>query len=199
MVDATRGPKWPLWIWGLQAIPSCFLLSYGIWRLASSFDPRGEELRSYLVVIVGALWLLASLVPLFRTGGQVWLISRRMEWGLSAATLIACLVIGDIALTVLEAIGRAGDVTENSDMTNVTLTRENVTYDINLLAMYEYGDLTQNVVLQHGDVLSIPDRNLQKVFVLGAVASPSTQIMHKGRLTLAEALSDAGGLNEKEA
>ena len=107
--------------------------------------------------------------------------------------------ITDIALTVLEAISRAGDVTEDSDMLNVTLTRGNVTYDINLLAMYEYGDLSQNVVLQHGDVLSIPDRNLQKVFVLGAVANPSTQIMHKGRLTLAEAVSDAGGFNEKEA
>ena len=84
--------------------------------------------------------------------------------------------ITDIALTTLEAISRAGDVTIDSDMTNVTLTRDNVTYDIDLLAMYEYGDLTQNVVLQHGDVLSVPDRNLQKVFVLGAVARPSTQI-----------------------
>lgn len=107
--------------------------------------------------------------------------------------------ITDIALTVLEAISRAGDVTQNSDMTNVTLTRDNVTYDIDLLAMYEYGDLTQNVILQHGDVLSIPDQNLQKVFVLGAVARPSTQLMHKGRLTLAEAISDAGGFNEKES
>lgn len=107
--------------------------------------------------------------------------------------------ITDIALTVLEAISRAGDVTEASDMTNVTLTRDNTTYDIDLLAMYEYGDLSQNIPLEHGDVLSVPDRNLQKVFVLGAVAQPSTQIMHKGRLTLAEALSDAGGLNEKEA
>ena len=107
--------------------------------------------------------------------------------------------ITDIALTVLEAIGRAGDVTANSDMTNVTLTRDNVTYNIDVVAMYEYGNLAQNVVLEHGDVLSVPDRNLQKVFVLGAVGTPSTQIMHKGRLTLAEALSDAGGLNEKEA
>jgi polysaccharide export outer membrane protein len=107
--------------------------------------------------------------------------------------------ISDIALTVLEAISRAGDVTVTSDMTNVTLTRGNVTYDIDLVAMYEYGDMTQNVILRHGDILSIPDRNLQKVFVLGAVQKPSTQIMHKGRLTLAEAISDAGGLNEKEA
>ena len=74
-------------------------------------------------------------------------------------------------------------------MTNVTLTRDNVTYNIDVVAMYEYGNLAQNVVLEHGDVLSVPDRNLQKVFVLGAVGTPSTQIMHKGRLTLAEALS----------
>jgi polysaccharide export outer membrane protein len=42
----------------------------------------------------------------------------------------------------------------------------------------------------------VPDRNLQKVFVLGSVNSPSTQIIHKGRLSLAEAISDAGGFDE---
>ena len=107
--------------------------------------------------------------------------------------------ITDVALTTVEAISRAGDVTEASDMTNVTLTRNGVTYDLDLLSVYEYGDVSQNVVLRHGDILSIPDRNLQKVFVLGAVAAPATQVMHKGRLTLAEALSDAGGLNEEQA
>ena len=107
--------------------------------------------------------------------------------------------VTDIALTVLEAIGHAGDVTADSDMTNVTLTRGSATYDVDLVAMYEYGDLSQNVVLQDGDILSIPDRNLQKVFVLGAVSEPQTQLMHKGRLTLAEALSDAGGVSEETA
>jgi polysaccharide export outer membrane protein len=107
--------------------------------------------------------------------------------------------ITDVALTALEAISRAGDVTATSDMRNVTLTRDGITYDIDVLALYEYGDIAQNVVLRHGDILNVPDRNLQKVFVLGAVVRPDTQIMHKGRLTLAEALSDAGGINEKDA
>ncbi len=35
--------------------------------------------------------------------------------------------------------------------------------------------------------------------MLGSVLSPSSQIMHKGRLTLAEAISDAGGFNEEKA
>lgn len=109
------------------------------------------------------------------------------------------LPITDIALTALEAVSQSGDVTPNSDMTNVTLTRGGITYDIDLVAMYEGGRINENVVLQHGDILSIPDRNLQKVFVLGAVSRPQTQLIHKGRLTLAEAISDAGGFDEQNA
>jgi polysaccharide export outer membrane protein len=103
--------------------------------------------------------------------------------------------ITDSPLTVVEAINNAGGVTENADMLNVTLSRDGVIYDINLQAMYEMGDTSQNFILENGDILQVPDTNLQKVFVLGEVASPSSYLMHKGRMTLSEALSDAGGVD----
>lgn len=103
--------------------------------------------------------------------------------------------ITDMPLTVIEAVNRAGGVTPEADMTNITLSRDGVTYRIDLLALYEQGDVSQNVLLRDDDVLQIPDRNLHKVFVLGDVQRPSSQIIHKGRLTLAEALSDAGGVS----
>lgn len=105
--------------------------------------------------------------------------------------------IDDVPLTVTEAINRAGGITERADLRNVTLSRNGEVYDINLLAIYEDGDLSQNVLLKHGDVLSVADanRSQNKVFVLGEVVQPSSQVINKGRMTLTEALSDAGGVD----
>lgn len=105
--------------------------------------------------------------------------------------------IDDVPLTVTEAINRAGGLTERADLRNVTLSRDGEVYDINLLAIYEDGDLSRNVLLEHGDVLSVADvnRGQNKVFVLGEVLQPSSQFINKGRMTLTEALSDAGGVD----
>jgi polysaccharide export outer membrane protein len=122
--------------------------------------------------------------------------------------------VKDIPLTVLEAINSAGGLSSNADSRNITLTRNGKTYNVNLLALYEGGDLSQNVLLQHGDVLNVPDREFNKVFVLGettsstigggSTATPNgsqstrsrSLYMSKGRMTLTEALSDAGGISQ---
>jgi polysaccharide export outer membrane protein len=112
--------------------------------------------------------------------------------------------VKDVPLTVLEAINAAGGVTPLADLRNLTLTREDKTYSINLLALYEGGDLRQNVLLKHGDVLNVPDSMFNKIFVLGdttvggaGAGRGRSVMMNKGRMTLAEVLSDAGGVNQE--
>ena len=112
-------------------------------------------------------------------------------------------LVKDIPLTVLEAINSAGGVTTEADRRSITLTRDNKVYTVNLLALYEGGDLRQNVILKHGDVLNVPDRQFNKIFILGdtglggLVGAGRTRsiFMNKGRMTLNEALSEAGGAN----
>ena len=103
--------------------------------------------------------------------------------------------ITDVPLTIVEAINNAGGVTSDADMVNVTLGRNGTLIDVNLLSIYEGAEIAQNLILQNGDILHVPDRNLQKVFVLGEVSRPSSLLMHKGRMTLSEAISDAGGVD----
>ncbi len=110
-------------------------------------------------------------------------------------------LVKDIPLTVLEAINNAGGVTPESDLRNITLTRKDKAYSINLLSLYEGGDLSQNVLLQHGDVLNVPDNVFNKVFILGESTlgqrfrgRPRSVKMNKARMTLTEAISEAGGL-----
>lgn len=115
-------------------------------------------------------------------------------------------LVKDIPLTVLEAINNAGGVTSEADLRNIILTRNDQTYSINLLNLYEGGDVTQNVLLQHGDVLNVPDNALNKVFVLGetnhfvaggAIGRSRSLTMNKARMTLTEALSEAGGFDQE--
>ncbi len=106
------------------------------------------------------------------------------------------LPITDIRMTTLEAINQAGGFTDNADQRRITITRNGKTFDVDLQALYEDGDLTGNVLLQDGDVVNVWDREHNKVFMLGAIMAPGSLAMKKGRLTLAEALSDRGNLNQ---
>lgn len=116
------------------------------------------------------------------------------------------LLVKDIPLTVLEAINNSGGVNSAADLRNITLTRDDKSYSINLLSLYERGDITQNVLLQHGDILNIPDNQLNKVFVLGETAMgrgfgvrPRSVVMNKARMTLTEALAEGGGMDQEVA
>lgn len=104
-------------------------------------------------------------------------------------------VITDVPLTVTEALDRAGGPNPAADMSRTTLARDGNIYRIDLNALYQEGDITQNVLLQDGDVLNIPDRAQNKILVMGEVLKPESQLMVKSRKTLAEAISDAGGVS----
>ena len=104
--------------------------------------------------------------------------------------------ITDVPMTVVEAINRAGGFSEQADRRNITLTRGDSTQRIDLLALYENGDISQNVQLRSSDILSVADRSFNKVFVLGAVNRPGSQILDRHRVTLAEALSDAADIDQ---
>jgi len=102
------------------------------------------------------------------------------------------LAITDVPTTVLDAISKAGRVTERADLVHATLTRDGKPYAVNLLAMYENGNMTDNILLEGGDALHIPDRSRQRVYVLGEVPRPTTLVIDDGRMNLTEALGGAG-------
>jgi polysaccharide export outer membrane protein len=101
----------------------------------------------------------------------------------------------DTPLTVAEAVSRAGGSTAEADLSHVTLSREDKTYPLDLLAMYEQGHGGENVYLKDGDVLNIPDRRQNRVFMMGEVGRQQALQINKGRMTLAEALTDTNGMN----
>lgn len=104
--------------------------------------------------------------------------------------------ISDVPTRLSDIISLAGGLNRDADLENITLQRDNRSYVLNAYKMLYEGDLSQNVLLRQGDVVNIPDRRLKKVFLMGEVLQPSSFVMPTGKLTLAEVLSDVGGINQ---
>jgi len=98
-------------------------------------------------------------------------------------------------LTITEAISRAGGVTEDADTSNVTLARDGKLYKIDVMRLYEKGGAEQNLLLKDGDVLNVSDRKDNEVFVMGEVGKQQALQINKGKLTLAQALAKAYGVD----
>ncbi len=109
------------------------------------------------------------------------------------------LMITDVPMPIADAIGQAGGTTPNADLSAVTVARGDRTYTVDLERLYYEGDLSLNMALRHGDVVTVPDRRQRKIFVLGEVIQPKSYLLQRGRTSLAEALSDAGGPNPLSA
>ncbi|BDG03426.1 polysaccharide export protein Wza [Anaeromyxobacter oryzae] len=105
------------------------------------------------------------------------------------------LPITDVPLRVQDAIAAAHGLGPDAWTRGVTLTRDGKTIALDLQALYDQGDVSQNWVLQDGDVLHVPSRLENKVFVLGEVRSPSSKVMARGRMSLAEAIGDSQGFD----
>ncbi|HYG68473.1 MAG TPA: polysaccharide export protein, partial [Anaeromyxobacteraceae bacterium] len=108
----------------------------------------------------------------------------------------ATLPITDVPLRVQDAIAQVRGLTPEAWPRQVTLTRGGTVYALDLQALYEEGDVSQNWLLQDGDILNVPNRQQNKVFVLGEVRQPLSRTMVKGRMSLAEAIADSAGFDQ---
>lgn len=107
--------------------------------------------------------------------------------------------ITDVPLTIVDAVNKSGGFSNEADHSQVLLTRKGTTWRVDLQALYEDGATDQNLLLEGGDIINVPDRQLNKVFVLGEVKKPGSLIMNKKRITLAEALAEAGYIDQFSA
>jgi polysaccharide biosynthesis/export protein len=104
-------------------------------------------------------------------------------------------IFTDVPMTLPEAINRAGGITPVGDRSFVTVTRNNETTAINLMQLQDLGVNPNRILLQSGDMVTVRHREEGKVYVMGEILRPSALLMRNGKLSLNEALGEAGGPN----
>ena len=104
-------------------------------------------------------------------------------------------VFTDVPMTLPEAINRAGGVTATGDRSNVTLTRAGVTTAIDMVRMAEVGVDPSRIPLKNGDIVYVRNQDESKVMVMGEVERQQALLMRNGRLSLNDALGEAGGVS----
>ena len=109
------------------------------------------------------------------------------------------LPLNDVPLTIADAISLSGGLTENAHKSGINVSRDGKVHEIDLKALYDHADSTQNLMLRHGDIVNVLDRSQQKVFVMGEVKTPKSVEIINGHLTLAAALGEVGGVIQNTA
>jgi polysaccharide export outer membrane protein len=101
----------------------------------------------------------------------------------------------DRPMTLLQGVSEGDGLLDSANLRSARLLRDKKTMPVDLLALLEGGDVAQNVWLQGGDTIYVPDDKNQNVFVFGAVTKPGPVVMPNGSLTLSQALA-AANLND---
>jgi polysaccharide export outer membrane protein len=105
--------------------------------------------------------------------------------------------INDIPMTLTEAVNRAGGFDPAADQSRVTITRNGTAYPVNIAQLMKQGKNPSEIMLQPGDMLHVDARDDNQVYVMGEVTKPTAvSPLRDGTLTLAEAISQAGNLNQ---
>ncbi|AQG99876.1 sugar ABC transporter substrate-binding protein [Burkholderia sp. KK1] len=110
------------------------------------------------------------------------------------------LSLTDVPLNLYDAIARAGGFNDSADQSDVVLVRNGASHRIDVPQILAQGLNPSKLYLKAGDLLRVNSRDDNDVYVMGEVSKPgSASPRRDGRLSLADALSQAGSINSNTA
>lgn len=111
----------------------------------------------------------------------------------------ATYAITDIPFTLAEAVNRAGGFLPTADQSRVLVSRGDRTWTLNFLELMAQGNRIGQILLKDGDSVFVYHRDEAPVYLLGELRNPRSVSTYNGKLSLAQALSEAGGINNVSA
>ncbi len=96
--------------------------------------------------------------------------------------------------TLLRFLCRLSDF-KNADLKRAYLVREGKKLDVDFYALFIKGDLSRDIPLKPEDIIYIPDNELNKIYVMGAVKEPR-YVFYRENIRILDAILEAGGFTK---
>ncbi|MCC5789301.1 MAG: SLBB domain-containing protein [Opitutales bacterium] len=140
-----------------------------------------------------------SVVPREIVSRKVWLLGRFNEPGVypleGPTTLLEAIANagGPEASTVM-ALGSesTSGTDEAADLRRAFVIRDGEVLPVDIHRLLLYGDMSQNIYLESGDLVHLPTAGATEIYVLGGVFEPRA-VAYTGQTSLLAAISAAGG------
>lgn len=107
--------------------------------------------------------------------------------------------VSNLPLTLIEAVNGVGGLAPGADSRKVSIQRHGRRYHVDLRALLEQGRAGYNPVLRGGDIVNVPPLDDNIAFVLGQVKTPGSLDLGLDGISLTEAITEKGGLDESRA
>lgn len=171
-------------------------------------DPKGEINLSLVGPIQAAGLTRQELTDRIVQGLSKYLVEPQVQLTLSRFRLPKVYVMGFVNRPgavelkpgdrVMEAIAQAGSFNPQAYLEGATIThkgsKEQVS--VNLRKLFYENDLSQNVSLEDGDTIYIPEDVDNRYFVIGEVFRPGKYTL-KEKVSVVDAISEAGGVTDR--
>ena len=138
---------------------------------------------------------LAQYIESPQVDVSVFTYGSQRVWVTGAAERSGPIALGTSPLTLADAISQTGLNASQADLSGIRLSRDGVTYTINLETLAnQYGG--RQLFLKDGDSIFVPYLDRKEIFVVGEVGLPGAYSFRTGDVTLNQALGRARGLTQ---
>ena len=149
-----------------------------------------SELRALLAT------KLARYIEAPQVDVSILTYASQRVWVTGASRQAATVPLTVTPLTLGDAISQSGLDATQADLSGVRLTREGVTYSIDLDRLGRQGGGATNIFLKASDHLYVPYLDRKEVFVVGEVNQPGAMSFKTSDISLSQALGRARGLQQ---
>lgn len=104
-----------------------------------------------------------------------------------------------VPVTLIEAVTASGGITALGDGRRVSIQRGSTRYTVDLEGYLAAGIKQNNPILRSGDVVNVPRRRAEEAYLLGQVKRPDVIDLSLDPVTLTQAITRQGGLDEPRA
>lgn len=104
-----------------------------------------------------------------------------------------------VRLSLIEAVNAAGGFTDAADQRIVSIQRGGRVFRVDVQGFLEGGLAQNNPILRNGDVVNIPRRQAEEAYLLGEIARPDVVDLSLEPVTLTQAITRSGGLEQVRA